>query len=652
MSTVFFQARSPWLVALALPQVLAADRILFFHRALFKELAPPTWKERAAMRLARLVNRRASVEEVDREGLYRLGYYQNNRECDRDVDIAFDRVARSSSFRLMRWLLKEEAVEFFYRQRLLDLVRERTAFLRAVPLVIGGDDDGVAVPAGRDPYRLENRFFSPADYARLVPPLLRALHRVRAGVARLLRGLLCWNLLLLAGLPLVYLATLVARRGLALRAAPLRVDVIAPLISGFAIQGLVKGRRRHDDGHLIGGDLGADRLAFFYSDWAFSREERLAQEEAMRSRGIRHFDMRSLAPSLGYLRAAATVYLRLWAGLCRHPLVLWEEPAILRMSAMLLYHYLRELLLVHTVAYKVAVEYRDYLSTHVVRTIVANRHGRLMVGMHHNAPDGPWGFPVIRYAHINRYCLWGEEFKRLYEPHWDRLQTCPVGPLRMDDVVEALREDRLRELGLIFAERFGGIRPLIVLLFPGQSSINVPSRLEANLDGLRRLRDLREEFLVLCRFRNAGDLEFFRAEGLDEILARDPRIRVDMTELTTYEWFALSDVVIVNGVSTGMVEAVTAGKPCFSFDHLMLAEIVYGRYGRDIILKTGQDLVRVVRQARHGFIGWDCQWDQLAKDYCYFSDGRNLDRFRQVILDAVATVEQGRDVHREEMKAG
>jgi hypothetical protein len=638
MSTVFFQVASPWHVVLTLPHIRKADQILFFHRAPFKEPAPPTWRERTAVRLARLINHSAPVVEIDREGLYRLGYYQNNFECDRDVDVAFDRVERSASFGLMSWLIGDDAITLFYKQRLLDQVRTRTAFLRAIPAVMGSGG-GVAVPAGRDPFDLKRRFFSPAEYAGLVPPLVRVLHLARAGAARLLRGLLCWNLLLLAGLPLGHLAALVGRRGLTLRTPLFRADVIAPLISGFALNGLVRGRRRHDDGRLLGGELGADRVAFFYADWAFGPEERSVQDGLMQSRGIRRFDLRTLVPSLAYLRAVAGLCLRLWGGLCRRLPILWEEPAILRMSALLLYHYLRELLFVHAVEYKVAVEYRDYLSTHVVRTIVANQHGRLTVGIHHNAPDGPWGFPVIRYAHINRYCLWGEEFKRLYAPHWDRLQTCPVGPLRVDDVAEALRGDRLRELRLVHAQRFGGIRPLIVLLFPGRSAINVPSRIEAHFEGLRRLREMAEEFLVICRFRNAVDLEHFRAQGLDTIMAGDPRIHVDMTELTTYEWFALSDVVIVNGVSTGMIEAAAAGKPCFSFDHLMLAETVYGRYGRDLILREAEDLVRVVKQVRQGFIGWDCRWDQLAKDYCYFADGRNLDRFRRVILDALAEVE-------------
>jgi len=110
---------------------------------------------------------------------------------------------------------------------------------------------------------------------------------------------------------------------------------------------------------------------------------------------------------------------------------------------------------------------------------------------------------------------------------------------------------------------------------------------------------------------------------------------VDMTNLTTYEWMALADIVIVPSISTGMIEAAAADKPCFSFDHLMLADRVYGRYGSDLILRTADDLIRVVRHAAVGFHGWDCRWDQLVTDYCYFTDGKNRDRFRWVILDAV-----------------
>ncbi|MBM3947531.1 MAG: hypothetical protein FJ315_09085 [SAR202 cluster bacterium] len=45
------------------------------------------------------------------------------------------------------------------------------------------------------------------------------------------------------------------------------------------------------------------------------------------------------------------------------------------------------------------------------------------------------------------------------------------------------------------------------------------------------------------------------------------------------------------------------------------------------------------RHLNNGFRGWDCRWDELAKSYCYYADGKNLDRYRQVILDAIADVE-------------
>ena len=81
--------------------------------------------------------------------------------------------------------------------------------------------------------------------------------------------------------------------------------------------------------------------------------------------------------------------------------------------------------------------------------------------------------------------------------------------------------------------------------------------------------------------------------------------------------------------------AAAAGKPVFSFDHRTLAERVYAPYGKDLILRNREDIVRVFREAQNGFRGLDCQWEQLGRDFSRYADGRCIQRYRQMILDAV-----------------
>lgn len=633
MRTIFFQSRSLRHVLLTLGLIRQANHLVFHCSRPFGEPGPLGRRDKIVEWLIRWVNPAADITVLDRESLYGMGFYANNAESNRWVDAAFESVRHAPSIALMRGIIDSPAIDLFYKRRLLDPVRDRTLFYRAAKQVLGSERDGIAVPSERDIFQLDHAYL--ADFRPRAPVPVRVWQWVGDWAARTVRTVVLWNPVVLALLPLAYAAWLVLRRGIRHGGPQLHTDVIAPLIQGFTEDGLVRGKKRLDDSELLGGELGPHRVAFYFSDWPFSEEEARTQRQIMERRGIRHFDVRALAPSFAYLREVIRLWIRLCSGLIRRPAIIWEDWRAVRLSAALLYRYLRERLVARAVDFKVSMECQDYLSAHVVRTIVANQAGRLTVGMHHNAPDGPYGFPELRYVHINRYCLWGEEFKRLYEPHWDHLQTCAVGPPRIDDVLDALHGERRGHCDQLYRSMCGGVRPLVVILFPAFLSVHVKGRVVEQIEGLRRLRNLPGLFQIVCRFRTAKDIETFSDLGLAQIIGADDRITVDMTNLTTYEWLALADIVIVPSISTGMIEAAAADKPCFSFDHLMLADRVYGRYGSDLILRTADDLIRVVRHAAVGFHGWDCRWDQLVTDYCYFTDGKNRDRFRWVILDAV-----------------
>jgi hypothetical protein len=637
--TVFFQQYSVLQTLLVFRQIASAKKIVFYHQSPTGEQLSAGWMRTLVVWLIRRINSGVAIHEIDQEGLYQLGFYANNLESDRYVDEVFSRCRRSASYGVMQDVINDVHVENFYKMRLLDIVINRTCFLRAIPQVLGVNQDGVVIPDSIDPDGLCRHFVSDDQFRRAIPIQVRMLHRFLQGWGKI--KTLRYLMYLVVFVPMRYLVLLVFQRGMTWHPAPLCADVVVPLIAGFSEKGLVRGRRRHDDSHLLDRELGPERVAFYFSDWAFSREEEDTQRKVMEGLGIRHFDPRTFRPSIGYIREAGRRCRAVWEGVSRRPQIIWDDPAFVYSSAALLHHHLNQLLFMHSVDFKVAVEFGDYSPVHVVRTMAANQHGRLTVGMHHNAPEGPKGFPILRYAYLNKYCTWGDELKKLYAPYWDGLQTIPVGALRVDFVAEAQREERQRELDQLYSRRYGGQHPLIVLLFPSFSKLNVMKRINAMIDGVRKLGDLPGNFQVVCRFRSVSDLDRFRTMGLDSIMASDRRIVVDMTDLTTYEWIALSDVVIVSGVSSGMVEAAAAGKPCFTFDYVMLAESVYGRYGTDLVLKTAEDLVRVVKHAEIGFGGWDCRWNQIVKDYSYAVDGQSMDRYRAVIEDAVAAVEGG-----------
>lgn len=643
--TLLFQDPSVLQVLLALPQLLRADRVVFYRPYWMTYRRGNPARHRPVEWLIHLLNRRAVVTEQDPEEAFPLAY-DNNLASDRALEAFFPRVAGSASTSLLQELIADPNLDRFYKIRLLPWVLYETQFYRTARHLMSSGEKTRIIPAAHDRYGFHRSFLTEQELHDAVPSAVRATLWMKDRLGHWTRRFSGFNLLFLIGMPALFLLRTAWRAGFRQRTAPIRADVVAPLIWGFSEDGTHRGLKTGlDDSYLLGGDLDRSRMAFYFSDWSFTPEERRDQEERMNHRGIRHFDPKRFPLTPGFVRETLGCCSRLLAGLLRRfGEVASEDRRITEASAALLFNLLKSRLFTTWVDYKVLLEAQDYSSSHVVRTILSEKLGRLTAGDHHGAPDGPAGFPVLRYTHIHRHAVWGEAFLKAFEPHWDPMQNVLVGSWRTDFVKTAQEKERLAQLQLRFQRLYGGRRPLAVMLFPTLGGHQDLRRIREALEGLHLLRtEVPGNLTVVCRFRSVELAGHYRAFGLEAVLREDPRIVLDFSHFTTYEWFALSDLVIAATTTTGLIEAAAAGKPAFTFDYRFLAEKVFAQYGRDLVLRNRQDLVRAFRGMASGFRGFDCRWDRLARDFSRYSDGECLERFRRVILHAVKEVEEGRE---------
>lgn len=631
---VFLQRPSLWLALLAWKEIARAGRVALFPAWDVVEGTAAGPRVRRVTGWIRFVNPRATVEEVAQEILVPC-WHQNNLESDAHMDEFFQVVKASASFRLMCRLLGTERLDRYYKSRLLPWLVAETLFYR-VARVLAGESRLVLLPASADPFGLHRYFFPREEFSRVVPWTVRWGLRGAHWIRRLANTLVGGNL---AKLVLFVLHPLLAALVQVRRSSPpVDADVIMPLTSGFREERWT-GEAGHDDGFLLGGDLTPARIAYYWSDWKFSPVERARQTEWMQARGVRFFDPDRLPVAPRVLRELGAFCVRLWSR-AFSPSLLAEDPRIATSSAALACHFLTAWRFARAVNFKVSVEWQDYSPVHVVRTLVANRLGRLTLGMHHGIVAPPLAMPVIRYTDIDRLCVWGQAFADMHGDHWKHMRLVPVGAYRADFVLQAGEGSRSSELRERYASLYGGGRPLILVLFSTLNWFVVRSRVEEWLEGLRLLAVLPGEFRVVCRFRTRELKEEWLRCGLREIAAADFRIVVDTEQFTTYEWMALSDMVIAATHSTGLIEAAVAGKACAAFDQMMAAETVIGKYDSSMVLKTRHDLVRAVRAIQAG------QWsmkgaEAFAKDFSYYADGRSIDRLREAILKAVRDVEGG-----------
>ena len=639
--TLFFQDPSLLQVLLVLPQLLRSERVIFYR---------PYWlsrkergaRSRSAEKLIRWINRRAVIGEQDPEEAFPLAY-ENNLASDRAMEAFFPRVASSASVLILQQLIADPNLDRFYKIRLLPWVLYETQFYRAAQRrMISGEKIGL-IPAAYDRYAFHQPFLTERQLHDAVPPAVRAVLWMKDHLGDWARRLSGFNLILFLVTPLLFLLKTAWRAGIRRRPVPIRADVVSPLIWGFSEDGTNRGLKTGlDDSYLLGGGLDPSRMAFYFSEWVFTPEERTLQEQRMARRGIRHFDPERFPLTPGFVRETLGEWLRLLTGLLRRfGAVAAEDRRIAWASAALLHNLLKSRFFAVWVEYKVLLEAQDYSSSHVARTILSEKLGRLTAGDHHGAPDGPAGFPVLRYTHIHRHAVWGEAFLKAFEPHWGLMQNVLVGSWRIDYVKAAQREERLAEMRERFRRLIGGCRPLAVMLFPTLGGHQDPRSIREAIEGLRLLRaEVPGDLTVVCRFRSVELANRYRALGLEAVLREDPRIVIDLGHFTTYEWFALADLVIAATTTTGIIEAAAAGKPVFTFDYRWLAEKVFAPYGKDLILRNRQDLVRVFQGIPSGFRGFDCQWDRLARDFSRYSDGECLSRYRRMILRAIEEVER------------
>ena len=634
-STILFQSRSTLLALCAWRQIRRAQRIILFEHQGFLEERHLSRENRFFERWIQFIHRGATLSVLPQETLISL-WHRNNMESDRIVERTFQTIRMSASMRLMQRLLKSQPIEAYYTIRLLPWILSETLFYRTAHAV-SSDCELVLIPSSDDPHQFHRDILGDNRWQQAVPGLVRSVLKIRARIIRAAHAVSGTALIRLILYSLEPLIRLCLRGRLSMKARQHRADILIPLATLFRDDKEAKWMG-HDMAFLLGGRLDASRCAFYFADWQLSRQEKERQKDLIAKQGFRSIDPDDFRGDPSFLGETARFCIQLWMGATR-PSLLAEDPRVNLVSAGLARNYLRELLFARSVEFKALVEFQDYSPVHVVRTVVANRYGRLTVGMHHANPAATAVLPVTRYSHINRLCVWGRAFVKMHEPHWNTRHLIPMGAYPSDFILSAQHSPRAQQLEERYRSSFGGIRPLIVFLFPSLGRHILASRVEELLSGLSLLRSLSGEFLLVCRFRNAPLKEEWLTRGLAEIMRSDSRIVEDSKTFDTYEWMGLSNFVISSGHSAAVIEAAAAGKPCAVFDQMLSGELVFGRFGKNLLLKTGDDLLRTVKKVQSGDISFQDGPAALAEDFSYFSDGQCIARFRQAILDAAHDAE-------------
>ncbi len=632
-----WQLLSVWRIARRARRVYVMDPAYTVDQVLGGRLGPgallvrlglsnPQRSRRRFLRVLSWLNREAETLESPME-LVASHVYRLNQEGPPRIDRLGPSLFEQPLIRTLRRVVGDDPVLLRYLQGFLVLVDPRWRLFAFVARDLARTETPVTVVPEAP---LDDGWDDPEldDIRRAVPEGVDRINRLRY-IGRLLTArVMLW---------LVPLRLFVAHARRGVRGRPDGpYDVVMPVTWGvYPIgAGLVRAgvKRFIDDMYLYGAELTPGRILHLFGDWVLPPGNEETFQAAMAERGLPFRDRRRFSLTWGFVREAVRAAL-LFVGTLRPLRADRVSLALLSAVSKGVYHYLRAVLEMGNIDYRVAFVRNDYNPGHVIHTLVAHRHGRKVAGAAHAA--SLFDAPQLAYVHLDKYFAQCELYSRTYGTYWDDVGLVRSGRESLDTLLTQSDQDvvatraRVREL-------YGDRRFLVLLMFPSTATkaCLAPQWREMH-EGVRRLAELDLDAHVFLRFRRTAFLEHPYGVPIVQTAERDPRMILDHTNFSTLELQSVSDLVVTANASFGINEAVLSGKRVFTFGYTGKEDLYFPPdiYGSDFVLMTADDLVRVVASVATGFDGVDCRWDLLRRDSDYHADGRNCDRIREGVLE-------------------
>lgn len=620
-----------------------ASNVVVFEPLTMGAVCAERWHERLAWRLLKMLAS-GKVQKIDPDTRNRLGY-ATLHTSDVYVEAAMVRVRAMHSYEVVRDLVGHAAVDRMFARLLLPRIQVTSQFYRFAEHLLKTHSTVILVPQD-DAWQTHRHFILTGAVIPWTVRWLNVFSRAGRRLAGLVINGAVWPAVLLRHVMRSF------RPGRA-QGSIVKVQVIIPLVWGLSeksrrLQGesgeVESPKLQWDNESFLGGELNSQTVAFYYSAWPFTADRRAAQEGRMRELGIQWFDPATFQVDAKHWREVREFAVRAAWAVVRRPRILMEPLTIVHISGLIVLGFLQELLFNHQVEYCVRVECADYDPQSVMRTIVANRFGRATVGVHHSANALTYVLPEVRYAFMNRLCMWHDGFQQAFGSCWNDIECVPIGNHRLDYVLQNLESERLALLRVHIRRRWGVTGPIVLVALPNHPSevtYQNPERFEELYRAIKRTLDEFPQVCIVLRVRPMADWRRYLQEEPLQALSNHRRVIFDQAELSTPEWIAVADVVISTSTSSVIVEAGAAGKPCFSFDTDGRGEITFRKYGADFVMTTEEQFLRAVTGVLYGHPVLDCDWGRFAREQTYFADGQNIQRFRDAIWDLVDQVRRG-----------
>ena len=617
-----------------LKHIRKADRI-YFHKSSVPSLPDNPRVRMFVERLIRLFNSKVSIETLPARKINEHNWVTNKMAVD-FVEAMTPDIENSASYQTISRIIGDKNIITSYKARLAEVVSARLLFFRVARDLI--EESGVQcylAPADNQNSEIQKKSVGEETLDRFI---LRGGFRANH-VRNFFRKIYAIVILLL--LPTAY-AVVQFRRVTFKKIDRKSYDMAIPVIWGFhdgdiIISGV---RWKQDDGYLYSDKIKLGRIVHIFNLWRDSPEVESKYKRIMDEKGVPYIDEKSFRINAKLLSTYAKIQFKIILYFLPSLFYCRDQYNYIRYSDTIIFIMLNKFLELENVDYGVELIRHDYSPMHVIETILCNQKGKKTVGIQHGSTAGPYVENKLCYVHLDRYCIFSDRHLELHAPFWSRLHLEKAGNPRVDHLVELANnpsllapiENRLIELH--------GQKPYTVLIvFPNPNEYSLIEKWDEIYAALCELRAIEIDCNVFMRFRRSEQLENSHLTRFKELTSMDSRFIIDLINFTTYELMAVSDLVITSSHSSGMIDAVSMDKKAFTFDYMGTAKYCFARYGKDIILNTKDDVLKLFNDLENNFTGYDCDWDLLKKEYNYYYDGLCSERFQNAMLE---TVEEAR----------
>jgi len=632
---IFFETYSPLLVISALGAVRQADTI-YFHEKLYPVLptAPlHSVAKRAVSFLLRIMGAAGKVKPLPDDWI-RKRNWEANREALRITGNLADTIKAMRLFRSMFSVVGSRQLVRFYQFRHVNWLAGRIFFWDMCRMLAAENGSANCVFIPKTP----NRFNDPGGIKELLDRIPSAVEWVNS----------CWHhccrllaLLMLLVCPLGYILPRLRRLRFASghRRDLKTYKVMMPLLYGFfdVNERIVRHgvKRSNDDGMLYNEKLPKGSIVHLFGMWHKPEEEERKIKKVMEAAGLAYADMEDFVLSPAFLSRWFSVQVGMVRLFLASLFQTDEDFEFYYSTLFAVKAILDKFVELDNLDYKVEFVRNDYNPIHIIRTILNQKRNIVSVGIQHhiNGID----FPPLCFAYFDKYIVYGDLVVNSFMPYWKELELCKTGRENIDYVVETLREEEhLAEIRVKMDRLHGKRKHTVLFTLPSGNPLNEKKQWQQFYDGLVRVLATDLDFRAFLRFRSTVDFERHdHCRRVAELAAQDDRFILDHENFTTHELMAVADLVIANSVSFSIWEALVAGAVVFSFDFIGVAGYYFPHYGKDFILRTPEQLVKVFENLVNGYENYDVDWQKLAADCNYFVDGRNHERIQGVVNSAV-----------------